>query len=292
MKIVEISQSGVHLKLYHGFIVIQKGGEEISREPIDDIDCLLVYGYGLTYSHNLLVRLCDVNIPIILCSNNFMPIGFVMSTNANYERKTRLQEQINVTLPFSKKLWQTLIKEKIRNQQIVLENADADAKDFAYLIKKVRSGDIENVEAVAARKYWKRLFGKDFKRDFDLGGINSFLNFGYAILRSCVARYLVATGLETSLGLHHKNKLNTFCLADDMMEPFRPFVDNKILEMKICNADVLTPKYKKELASFLDNRFLMKNEKLSLQNCIKETVFSLLASYRSKKDHLRFPEFR
>ena len=292
MKIVEVAQSGVHLKLHHGFMVIQKGGEEISREPIDDIDCLLVYGYGLTYSHNLLVRLCDVNIPIILCSNNFMPIGFVMSTNANYERKTRLQEQINVTLPFSKKLWQTLIKEKIRNQQIVLENADADAKDFAYLIKKVRSGDIENVEAVAARKYWKRLFGKDFKRDFDLGGINSFLNFGYAILRSCVARYLVATGLETSLGLHHKNKLNTFCLADDMMEPFRPFVDNKIYQMKICNADVLSPKYKKELASFLDNRFLMKNEKLSLQNCIKETVFSLLASYRSKKDHLRFPEFR
>lgn len=292
MKIVEISQSGVHLKLYRGFMLVYKSGEEIGREPIDDIDCLLVYGYGVTYSHNLLVKFCEVNIPIILCGNNFMPIGFVMSTNANYERKTRLQEQINITLPFSKKLWQTLIKEKIRNQQIVLENADAETKDFTYLISKVRSGDIDNVEAVAARKYWKRLFGKDFKRDFDLGGINSFLNFGYAILRSCVARYLIATGLDASLGLHHKNKLNTFCLADDMMEPFRPFVDNKILQIKICNDDVLSPKYKKELAGFLDDRYLLKNENLSLQNCIKESIFSLLASYRSKKDHLRFPEFR
>ena len=292
MKIVEISQSGVHLKLYHGFMVVHKDKEEIGREPISDIDCMLVYGYGVTYSHNLLVKFCEVNIPIILCGNNFMPIGFVMSTNANYERKTRLQEQIHVTLPFSKKLWQTLIKEKIRNQQIVLENADAEAKDFTYLITKVRSGDIENVEATAARKYWKRLFGKDFKRDFDLGGINSFLNFGYAILRSCVARYLIATGLDASLGLHHKNKLNTFCLADDMMEPFRPFVDNKILQMKICNADVLSPIHKKELASFLDERYVMRNETLSLQNCIKESVFSLLASYRLKKDHLKFPEFK
>jgi CRISP-associated protein Cas1 len=292
MKIVEIAQSGIHLKLHHGFMIIQNGGEEISREPIDDIDCLLVYGYGLTYSHNLLVKLCEVNIPITLCGSNFMPIGFVMSTNANYERKTRLQEQINVTLPFSKKLWQTLIKEKIRNQQIVLQNAGSEAKDFTYLINKVRSGDIENIEAVAARKYWKRLFDEDFKRDFDLGGINSFLNFGYAILRSCVARYLVATGLDSSLGLHHKNKLNTFCLADDMMEPFRSFVDNKILQMEICNADVLSPKNKKELASFLNDRFLMKNEKLSLQNCIKESVFSLLNSYRTKKDNLKFPEFK
>lgn len=292
MKIIEISQSGIHLKLHRGFMIVQKSGEELGREPIDDIDCLLVYGYGLTYSHNLLVKFCEINIPIVLCSNNFMPIGFLMSANANYERKTRLQEQIDVSLPFSKKLWQTLIKEKIRNQQIVLENAGSETKDFTYLIAKVRSGDIENVEAVAARRYWKRLFGKDFKRDFDLGGINSFLNFGYAILRSCVARYLVATGLEATLGLHHKNKLNTFCLADDIMEPFRPFVDNKILQMGICNTDVLTPKYKKELAGFLDNRYLMKNENLSLQNCIKESVFSLLASYRSKKDHLRFPEFR
>ena len=291
MKIVEISQSGVHLKLYRGFMVVHKSGEEIGREPIDDIDCLLIHGYGVTYSHNLLVKFCEVNIPIILCGNNFMPIGYVMSTNANYERKTRLQEQINVSLPFSKKLWQTLIKEKIRNQQIVLENADAEAKDFTYLIAKVRSGDIENVEAVAARRYWKRLFGKDFKRDFDIGGINSFLNFGYAILRSCVARYLIATGLDASLGLHHKNKLNTFCLADDMMESYRPFVDNKILQMKICNADVLSPKYKKELASFLDDRFLMKGEKLSLQNCIKKSILSLLSSYRSKNDLLKFPKF-
>lgn len=292
MKLVEISQSGVHLKLYRGFMVVQKSREEIGREPIDDIDCLLVYGYGVTYSHNLLVKFCEVNIPIILCSGNFMPVGFVMSTNANYERKTRLLEQINVTLPFSKKLWQTLIKEKIRNQQIVLENADAETKDFTYLIAKVRSGDIDNVEAVAARRYWKRLFGEDFKRDFDLGGINSFLNFGYAILRSCVARYLIASGLDSSLGLHHKNKLNTFCLADDMMESFRPFVDNKILQMKICDKDVLSPKHKKELAGFMDDRFLLNGVNLSLQYCIKKSVLSLLSSYRSKQDHLKFPKFK
>lgn len=292
MKIVEISQSGVHLKLYHGFMVVQKGGEEVGREPIDDIDCLLIYGYGVTYSHNLIVRFCEVNIPIILCSGNFMPVGFVVSTNANYERKTRLQEQINISVPFSKKLWQTIIKEKIRNQQIVLEFAKVDAKEFSYLIKKVKSGDIENVEAVAARKYWQKLFGKDFKRDYLLDGINSFLNFGYAILRSCVARYLIATGLDASLGLHHKNKLNVFCLADDIMEPFRPMVDKIVYEMQVTKNDSLNPKHKKELASLLERRLMMSGENMTIQNCIKKTVMSLLNSYRARKDLLKFPEFK
>lgn len=292
MKIVEISQSGVHLKLHHAFMVIQKDKEEIGNEPIVDIDCLLVYGYGITYSHNLLARFCEENIPIILSGRNFMPIGYVLSTQSNYDRKTRLQEQINTTLPFNKRLWQTIIKEKIKNQQIVLQRVDVKSDDFTYLISKVRSGDLGSMEAVAARKYWTRLFGKDFKRDFDMDGINSFLNFGYAILRSCVARYLVSAGLEPTLGIFHKNKLNTFCLADDIMEPYRPFVDKKIISMKITDSDTLIPAHKKDLSTFLNERYLMKNNKLSLQNCVKKTVLSLLYSYTSKTNKLKFPEFK
>lgn len=292
MKIIEISQSGLHLKLHHAFLVIQKDKEEIGREPITDIDCLLIYGYGITYSHNLIIRFCEENIPIILSGKNFMPVGCVLSTHANYDRKTRLQEQINTSLPFNKRLWQSIVKDKIRNQQIVLQSVEVEAKDFTYLISKVKSGDVGSMEAVAARKYWSRLFGKDFKRDVDIGGINSFLNFGYAILRSCVARYLVSAGLEPTLGIFHKNQLNAFCLADDIMEPYRPFVDYKILNMKITNSDTLTPVLKKELSKFMDERYMMRNEKLSLQHCIKKTVLSLMHSYTSKTNKLIFPKLK
>ena len=122
-------------------------------------------------------------------------------------------------------------------------------------------------------------------------GINSFLNFGYAIIRSCTARYIVACGLVPSIGLHHHNKLNPFCLADDIMEPFRPYVDRKIIDMKVKDSMELNPARKKELANLLNERFLMEKERLTLDNCIKQTILSLLASFSSKKNVIKFPEF-
>lgn len=291
MKIVEINQNNIYLSIYHGFLQIKEKGDEISREPLADIDSIIVSGFGISYSHNLLAKLCEMNIPLIICGNNFMPAGYLLSHCANYEHTGRLNYQLECTLPLKKSLWQTIIKMKISNQRLVLNELKDEAKDFSRLIEKVRSGDPDNIEAQAAAKYWKRVFGRQFKREYDAPGINSYLNFGYSILRSCTARYLIACGLVPSIGLHHHNKLNPFCLADDVMESFRPYVDRKVIEMKVKDMMELTSNGKKELANLLNERFVMDKENLTLDYCIRQTVLSLLSSFKYKMNMLKFPEF-
>jgi len=291
MKIVEINRNNSYLSIYHGFLQIKEKGDEISREPLADIDSIIVSGFGISYSHNLLAKLCELNIPLIICSNNFMPAGYLISYCDNYEHTGRLKYQLECSLPLKKNLWQLIIKKKINNQKLVLNEVGDEAIDFIRLREKVRSGDPDNIEAQAASKYWKRVFGRQFKRNFEMPGINSFLNFGYAIIRSCTARYLIASGLVPSIGLHHHNKLNPFCLADDVMEPFRPYVDRKVIEMKVKEVNELTPHGKQQLASLLNERFEMGKEKLTLDYCIKQTVLSLLSSFKYKMNMIKFPEF-
>jgi len=291
MKIIEINKNNCYLSIYHGFLQIKEKSEVISREPLADIDSIIVSGFGISYSHNLLAKLCELNIPLIICGNNFMPAGYLLSHCANYEHTGRLNFQLECSLPLKKGLWQSIIKRKITNQMHVLNEAGDEAKDFVRFAEKVRSGDPDNIEAQAAVKYWKRIFGHQFRRDFEMPGINSFLNFGYAVVRSCVARNLIACGLVPGIGLHHHNKLNPFCLADDIMEPFRPYVDRKIIEMKVKEVMELTSARKKELANLLNARFKMEKEKLTLDNCIKQTVLSLLSSFKYKMNMMKFPEF-
>lgn len=291
MKIVEITRNNIYLSVYRGFLLIKEKTEEIGKEPLADIDSIIVSGFGISYSHNLLVKLCELNIPLIICGNNFMPAGYLLSHCANYEHTGRLNFQLECSLPLKKNLWQSIIKKKIKNQRHVLNEVGDEAKDFARMIDKVKSGDPNNIEAQVAARYWKRVFGRQFRRDFEMPGINSFLNFGYAIVRSCAARYLIACGLVPSIGLHHYNKLNPFCLADDIMEPFRPYVDRKIIEMKVKEVTELTSAGKKELAKLLNERFIMEKEKLTLDNCIKQTVLSLLSSFKYKMNMIKFPEF-
>jgi len=220
-----------------------------------------------------------------------MPAGYLLSYCANYEHTGRLHYQLVFSLPLKKGLWQSIIKNKIINQRLVLNEVGDEAKDFTRMVDKVRSGDPDNIEAQAAVRYWKRAFGKGFQRDVYIPVINSFLNFGYTIIRSCVARYLIAFGLMPSIGLHHHNKLNPFCLADDIMEPFRPYVDRKIIQMKIHDNMELSSEYKRELGDLLNERFLMENMRMTLDNCINKTVLSLLNSFKNKSNMIAFPGF-
>jgi len=232
-----------------------------------------------------------MNIPLILCGKNYIPAGYLISYCSNYEFTGRMNLQLDASEPLKKRLWQTIIKKKIQNQRRVLIDNGDHAKDFIKLNEKVRSGDPDNIEAQAAARYWKRIFGKDFKRDFYEPGINAFLNFGYAIIRSCAIRYCIAFGLLPALGLHHHNKLNPYCLADDIIEPYRPYVDRKILTMHVDNDDELKTLHKKELADLCNERFDMDDKKLTLEHCMKHTVLSLVNSFKEKKNRIQFPGF-
>lgn len=179
----------------------------------------------------------------------------------------------------------------MKNQAMVLAQCKKKADDIFYLINKIQSGDIGNIEGVAARKYWKRLFGNDFVRNFDAPGINGMLNFGYAVLRSTVSRFIVGSGLNPSLGIFHHNKLNPWCLADDLMEPYRPFIDFSIFNMANKGIVSLDRDSKKILSELFDHKFAINECSSSLKNCIYCSVISYWKSINNKRIILEYPDF-
>ncbi len=290
MQVVEINKQGIVLSIRSGFLQI-KENEEIKEIPLDNIDCLVLNSFGAFLTNQVLIRLNELNIPLIICGKNAVPTGILLSTAENVYRKDRLQSQLAASLPLQKNLWQSVIKAKIANQGFVLRYRNKPFREFPALEKKVLSGDTTNVEAACARKYWQRLFGSDFKRDPDEDGINSLLNYGYAIIRATFCRAISATGLIPELGIHHRNMMNPFCLADDLMEPYRPFMDNKVFEIWENGFTILNPSTKKELIQVLDEIIPYQKEESHVRFCIDKTVMLFANSLKRKKVSISYPIF-
>ncbi|MCD6460379.1 type II CRISPR-associated endonuclease Cas1, partial [bacterium] len=252
MSIIEICGQNRYLSVSKGFLLISEKNEPLGKIPFDMIDAVIVTARGVTYSNSTLVKLCENGIPLILCDSKFMPVGTLLGTRLYHKLAERLTLQINTSVSLKKRLWKWIIQQKIKHQADVLKYFNNDIEDFKFLIKKVRSGDPDNIEAFAAQRYWSRLFGNQFRRNPDIEGKNSFLNYGYAIIRSALSRYVAGAGLNPSLGIFHHNKLNAFCLVDDLMEPFRPLVDKLVFELFENKENLtLTAEYKKQLVNIL-----------------------------------------
>ncbi|WP_207462476.1 type II CRISPR-associated endonuclease Cas1 [Azospirillum sp. SYSU D00513] len=247
-RIVEIAEDGRHLSLSRGFMVVESKGQELGRIPLDDIGAVVANAHGLTYTNNLLLALSERGAVVVLCGPNHVPAAFLWPVDGHHVQAQRMRSQLNVPAPLAKRLWQMLVRAKIRQQGAVLEARGQPSGAFETLARKVRSGDPENVEAQAARRYWPLLFGPEFRRDADAGGTNGMLNYGYAILRSTVARAVMGAGLHPSLGLFHHNRANPLCLVDDLMEPFRPFVDLAVARLADAGHEAVTPETKRFLA--------------------------------------------
>lgn len=250
-RIVEISEDGRHLGKARGFLTVSHDGEELGRVPLDDIAAVIATAHGLTYSNNLLVALAERGAPLIVCGPNFMPAACLWSADAHHEQAGRLADQAAASKPLKKRLWAQLVQAKIDGQAATLEAVGAPAGGFALLARKVRSGDPDNVEAQAARRYWPLLFGDAFRRDRSADGVNSFLNYAYTVLRAGTARAVMAAGLHPSLGLAHRQRGNPFQLADDLMEPFRPLADRLVHHLVQAGADALDRETKPALARLL-----------------------------------------
>jgi CRISPR-associated protein Cas1 len=227
-RVVEIATDGRHLSIFRGFIVVAEHGEEIGRVALDEIAAVVANAHGLTYTNNALVELSERGIPVVLCGRNHMPAAIVWPVDAHHHQTGRMNDQIAASLPLKKRLWAQIVRAKILAQGGALAAAGAPSGGFYLLSRKVRSGDPDNVEAEAARRYWQLLLGPEFRRDTDADGINGMLNYGYAVLRAGVARAVMATGLHPSFGLMHSNRSNPMVLVDDLMEPFRPAVDREV----------------------------------------------------------------
>jgi CRISP-associated protein Cas1 len=262
--------------------------------PIEDIGLMLLDHAQITISHGLMDKLMANNCAVVTCDARHHPTGMLLPLDGNTLQSERWRHQIQASEPLKKQLWQQTIIAKISNQAAVLEMAGHDATELYYLSERVQSGDSRNNEAVAAAYYWARLFSNyvvDFQRDAIGEPPNHLLNYGYAILRATVARALVASGLLPTLGLHHHNRYNAYCLADDVMEPYRPYVDILVLEM-LQNGDcpeVLEKQHKTKLLTIPTLDIFIKKQTRPLMVGLQDTTASLAKCFSGELKKIIYP---
>ncbi|WP_127595931.1 type II CRISPR-associated endonuclease Cas1 [Nitratireductor alexandrii] len=231
LRVVDLSSEGLHVAVHRGFLTVRRDREEVGRIALDDIGGVIAHAHGLTWSNTVFTRLSERAVPVVLCAQNHAPVACVWPVAGNHLQGARLNAQANAPRPLAKRIWRDIVVAKIRMQGSVLASVGAEPGAFAMLARKVRSGDPDNVEAQAARRYWQALMGPDFRRDRAAEGANSLLNYGYTVLRATLSRAICAAGLHPSIGLHHANRGNAFALADDLMEPYRPLVDRAVYNL-------------------------------------------------------------
>ncbi len=268
---------------------------EIKSLPIEDIGVLILDHQQITITQALIAKLLANNVALITCDNSHHPTGLLLNLDGNTLQSAKFQAQVDASIPLKKQLWQQTVSCKINNQAALLEANRVPVKNMRNWATEVKSGDSDNHEAVAAVYYWKNIFPlfPAFKRERAGDAPNNLLNYGYAILRAVTARNLVASGLLPTLGIFHKNQYNAYCLADDIMEPYRPFVDKAVLNIINLNGNFLelTPHMKKDLLAIPAMDVLINNEKSPLMVAVQKTTASLVKCFEGKQRKILYPEF-
>ncbi len=277
----------------------EEGGNKSEKEltrtvPIEDIGVIILDHKQITITQALLAELLDNNCAVITCDSRQLPTGLFLPLAGNSVQNERFRLQQDASLPLKKQLWQQTIEAKIRNQAAMLFYATkVEHKNMLKWAGSVRSGDIENMEARAAVYYWKTVFPSDpyFVRDHQGGGVNALLNYGYAILRAIVARALVASGLLPTLGIHHHNRYNAYCLADDIMEPYRPYVDKVVSDIINEDPDTgISTATKIKLLNIPVMEVVIGGKRSPLMVAVSHTTSSLVKCFRGESRKLIYPE--
>lgn len=275
------------ISIIHRQLVVQ--GEELEKFPLEDLNCLLFESHECTVTSYALQSLAEHNVAVFLCDKYHMPSGALLPFNGYYRQKKTLDLQISLSKPLQKQLWTQIVKQKITNQAEVCKlNALEEYVRITALVKEVNSGDTTNVEAIAANIYFKILFGKGFSRQNE-SGINACLNYGYAILRGLISRTLVAYGFQPCIGLHHCNELNSFNLADDIIESFRPVVDLLVFNNIGLVKNQLDTTLKKLIFGIVNTDVLINNQMCSLSYAVELVVQTLLSSITKGTNELSLP---
>lgn len=294
--IIEIASDQRSLAVHRGLLQIRDNDQVLGHYPIDDITAVILTGHQQRLSKNVMIRLAEVGAVIVVCGRNFHPISMLLPTHGHHRQQQRIAWQIKLSIPLKKRLWQKIIQQKIQHQAEVLSwqsNKQAITEKLQALAGRVKSGDPDNQEAYAAQLYWKAMFGADFRRQREEAGINAMLNYGYAIMRAAIARSIAAAGLISALGIYHQNQRNPFCLVDDLMEPYRPLVDDLVLQLYQSDGDKFTPQLKRQLASLLTHDLKNKDGEVSpVFQTMHQLVHSLVLSYQHKKMALIYPNIQ
>lgn len=263
--------------------------------PIEDIGVMVLDHKQITLTQGVIEKLLENNCALITCGDNRMPVGLMLPLCGNTTQNERFRCQLNISLPLQKQLWQQTVQYKINNQASVLGSTRGTiVKNMRVWVKEVKSGDPDNLEARAAAYYWRNLFPEipDFTRD--RGGVppNNLLNYGYAVLRAVVARSLVISGLLPTLGIHHHNRYNAYCLADDIMEPYRPYVDELVVKIVDSGVDCseLTKEIKSQLLTIPVIEVMINGERSPLMIAVGQTTASLYKCFSGELRKIVYPE--
>ena len=227
-KTIEIATPGTRLSVAHRQLVIERPDLPKATVPIEDLGVLVVDDGRASYTQAVFIECLAAGATVMVTGRDHLPMGMMLPLQGHHAPVERHRAQVEAGAALKKRLWQALVVAKLRQQARVLEETNGTDAGLMAMAGRVRSGDPDNLEAQAAQRYWPSLLGKGFRRNREAGDANSLLNYGYAIVRAACARALVASGLIPSLGVWHRNRANAFCLADDLLEPFRPLVDLKV----------------------------------------------------------------
>jgi len=289
-RVIDIATAGRSLRVKRGFLEISAKDAVITRIPIDDIATVIVSASGAMLSTNLMARLSENGASIVTIGQDFAPCMIMLPCAGHHDQGRRMRAQADSGRPVRKRLWAQLVRAKISAQAAVLERKGVGTTRLHRLAKEVKSGDPDNREAVAAQFYWPALFNDKFLRNRNEPGTNAMLNYGYAVLRSCVARAIVSAGLHPSLSLHHVSNADAYCLADDLMEPFRPAVDLVVISLTEEQACMDDPETRSRLVGVLDADYDTSNGRSPLNIVAVRLAQSLASVFEGTKRNLLLPD--
>jgi CRISPR-associated protein Cas1 len=260
-----------------------------SSIPIEDIGFVVIDNRETYISIPALSLLAENNSAVIFCNQLHLPSAMLLSLDSHHVQHQIFKQQIDASMPLKKQMWQQVIIEKIKNQGLLLEKSTQEKNNFELIANRVLSGDTGNQEGIAAAIYWKKIFEVKFKRERFGEYPNNFLNYGYALLRAATARALAGSGLLNTLGIHHRNKYNSFALADDIMEPYRPLIDEKVIElMQRFESDELNTTIKAELLTVLTRTVFWETEKSPFMVALQKTANSVQQCFTGETKKVKY----
>lgn len=286
------SPAYLKLKDEQMYIMEPSSNEMKGKVSVEDLGLLMLDHFQITISHQLIQKMMGNNVVVVSCDAHHLPHGIMLPLYGHTEHSDRIKDQLQASEPLKKQLWKQTVECKIENQKEVLRRLGNYYEPMMNYQNNVKSGDSTNMEGIAAQHYWKYLISLDFLRQRFGESPNQFFNFGYAVLRSIVARSIVETGLLPVLGIFHKNKYNPYCLADDLMEPYRPFVDWLVMDWLTKNPEIeeLTKEFKAHLLQVATRDVWIDGKKRPLLVAVKTTVISLYKCYIAEKRLISYPE--
>lgn len=292
-KVIEISQAKTFLSIKLDQLIISQDRQQKATIPCEDIGVLLVDHSGVTYTHSVFTTLLKFGAAVVLCNGTHHPTGMLLPIETNTVQSERFRLQVNAKEPLKKRLWQQLIKAKIAHQAHLICDNEKTVHALKAMRNRVRSGDPDNIEAQAAKRFWRSyLQDAEFRRNRDGARPNHLLNYGYMVMRAAVARAICSAGLLPTLGIHHHNRYNAFCLADDMIEPFRGFVEERVRD--ICQTNTveieLDQHVKASLLEVLYAPITIGGYKGPLMVGLHRTMASLARCFAGEQKQLDLPQ--